>query len=308
MVKVSFVCPVFNKQKYLKDVINSIKNQTGEFEREFIFINDGSTDLSLEYLKKFTKKLKKVKIVNQSNHGPAVATQQGIDISSGEFLKLVGGDDILHPDCTNILLNTIIKNKSVGVFSRYELVEDYKKIKFKDCKPSNLKKIESPLLETVKSSFSGTSPNLYCNKTIKKSGGCNTKIFVEDFSLVLGISTLGNFCFIDNVTSYGPKNDNNRIMQGNKTQLIHDYNAALFYYISKEKNISKKIKKIACKKALGRAEKWGRRFKNKNSLNKMNWLKIKLFFGDENFSEIIKNSCLYFYENLNGESIRYKID
>ena len=56
MVKVSFVCPVFNKQKYLKDVINSIKNQKGEFDKEFIFINDGSTDLSLEYLKKFTKK------------------------------------------------------------------------------------------------------------------------------------------------------------------------------------------------------------------------------------------------------------
>ena len=65
---------------------------------------------------------------------------------------------------------------------RYELVEDYKKLKFKNRKPSNLKKIEFPLLETVKSSFSGTSPNLYCNKTIKKSGGCNTKIFVEDFS------------------------------------------------------------------------------------------------------------------------------
>ena len=45
------------------------------------------------------------------------------------------------------------------------------------------------------------SPNLYCNKTVKKSGGCNTKIFVEDFSLVLGISTFGNFCFIDN--AYG---------------------------------------------------------------------------------------------------------
>ncbi|MAI29610.1 MAG: hypothetical protein CMP38_05315 [Rickettsiales bacterium] len=308
MVKVSFVCPVFNKQKYLKDVIDSIKNQKGEFDREFIFINDGSTDLSLEYLKKFTKKFKKVIIIDQNNYGPAVATQQGINVSSGDFLKLVGGDDVLHPDCTNILLNTIIKNKSVGVFSRYELVEDFKKIKFKNSKTSNLKRIDFPLLDTVKSSFSGTSPNLYCNKAIKKSGGCNTKIFVEDFSLVLGISTFGNFCFIDNITSYGPKNDNNRIMEGNKIQLIHDYNAALFYFISKNKNISKNIKKIACKKALGRAEKWGRRLKKKNLLNKMNFLKIKLFFGYENFTEILKSSCLYFYENLNGESIRYKID
>ncbi len=308
MVKVSFVCPVYNKQKYLKDVINSIKNQKGEFDREFIFVNDGSTDHSLEYLKEYTKKIKKVRIINQSNHGPAVATQRGIDVSSGDFLKLVGGDDILHPDCTNILLNTIIKNKSVGVFSRYELVEDYKKLKFETSELLNFKKIDFPLLDTVKSSFSGTSPNLYCNKTVKKSGGCNTKLFVEDFSLVLGISTLGNFSFIDNVTSYGPKNDNNRIMEGNKTQLIHDYNAALFYFISRKNNISKKIKKIACKKALGRADKWGRRIMKKNSLNKMNWLKLKLFLGSDNFSEIIKSSCLFFYENLNGESIRYKID
>ena len=40
----------------------------------------------------------------------------------------------------------------------------------------------------------------------------------------------------------------------------------------------------------------------------MNWLKLKLFFGYDNFSEIIKSSCLYFYENLNGESIRYKVN
>ena len=51
-----------------------------------------------------------------------------------------------------------------------------------------------------------------------------------------------------------------------KTQLIHDYNAALFYFISKKNNISNEIKKIACKKALGRAEKWGRRLKKKTHL------------------------------------------
>ena len=140
MVKVSFVCPIYNKQKYLKDVIDSIKNQRGEFDREFIFINDGSTDLSLEYLKKFTRKLKKVKIINQSNYGPAVATQQGIDVSSGDFLKLVGCDDVLHPDCTNILLDTIVKNNSVGVFSKYELVEDYKRIKFENSITRRLRK------------------------------------------------------------------------------------------------------------------------------------------------------------------------
>ena len=59
MVKISFVCPVFNKEKYLNEVLKSINNQKGEFEKEFIFINDGSSDNSFNYL---SRKLKLGKI------------------------------------------------------------------------------------------------------------------------------------------------------------------------------------------------------------------------------------------------------
>ena len=51
MASVSFVIPVYNKARYLKFVLNSLANQNGEFDREFIFINDGSTDGSLEILR-----------------------------------------------------------------------------------------------------------------------------------------------------------------------------------------------------------------------------------------------------------------
>ena len=62
MVKVSFVCPLYNKQSYINEVLLSIKNQIGDFNKEFIFINDGSTDQTLQYLKKITKKWKNTKI------------------------------------------------------------------------------------------------------------------------------------------------------------------------------------------------------------------------------------------------------
>ena len=55
MTKISFICPVFNKEKYLPKVLESIKNQVGDFKKEYIFINDGSTDNSLKLLKEGTK-------------------------------------------------------------------------------------------------------------------------------------------------------------------------------------------------------------------------------------------------------------
>ena len=136
MLKVSFICPIFNKKKYLPVVLPSIKNQVGDFEKEFIFINDGSNDGSLEYLKKITKNWKKIKIINQDNKGPAIATQKSIFLV---LLKLVGGDDLMAPECTKFLLQIIKKQKSVAVFSRYKLLESFENIDFRirDFKPSN---------------------------------------------------------------------------------------------------------------------------------------------------------------------------
>ena len=120
MPKISYVCPVYNKIKYLPHVLDSIYNQRGTFEKEYIFINDGSNDNSLEFLKKYTKNKKNTKILSQKNKGPACATQKGIKHSKGNYIKLVGGDDIMSPNCTETLLEVITKTSSVGVFSKYK--------------------------------------------------------------------------------------------------------------------------------------------------------------------------------------------
>ena len=94
-----------------------------------------------------------------------------------------------------------------------------------------MRKIIKPTNQTLLRCFSGTSPTLYCHKAIKDSDGCNVKLFVEDFSLALELSKLGNFAFIDNITSVGPKNDQSRIMINNEAQLFHDYNAAIYFFL-----------------------------------------------------------------------------
>lgn len=308
MVKISYICPIYNKVKYLKKVLASIKNQQGEFSKEFIFINDGSTDGSLELLKNQTLNWKNILIINQINQGPAIATQNGIKRAKGEYIKLVGGDDIMAPHCSELLLKTILKKNSVAAFSAYKLLDNYSEIIFDKKDIKNFRVLKNPLFQTVKSSFSGTTPNLYCNKSIKKSGGCNNKIFVEDFSLVLGLSNFGSFSFIDNVTSYGPSNDANRIMIGQKVQLIHDYNAALFYFFKSNTEICNEILKVACVKSLGRSDKLFRREIGGSSINLMKFYKLSLLFGRKDYINLIRKSCEFIYEKTDERSVRYKIN
>ena len=70
MPKISFVVPVYNASKYLKECINSIVAQSFD-DIEIIAVNDGSTDDSLEILRAFSDK--RIKIIDQKNAGASAA-------------------------------------------------------------------------------------------------------------------------------------------------------------------------------------------------------------------------------------------
>ena len=65
-IKVSVVVPVYNVEKYLRQCLDSIVNQTLK-EIEIICINDGSKDSSLEILKEFAQKDLRIRIVDTEN-------------------------------------------------------------------------------------------------------------------------------------------------------------------------------------------------------------------------------------------------
>ena len=73
MVKVSVIIPVYNVEVYLEECLNSIINQT-LVDIEILCINDGSTDNSLEILKRYAEKDDRIQIISQENQGHAVAT------------------------------------------------------------------------------------------------------------------------------------------------------------------------------------------------------------------------------------------
>ena len=90
--KISVIIPVYNMQKYLKECLDSVISQSLK-AIEIICINDGSIDNSLKILKEYEKKDKRIKIINQENKGVAIARNNAIDISKGEFIAFLDSDD-----------------------------------------------------------------------------------------------------------------------------------------------------------------------------------------------------------------------
>jgi glycosyltransferase involved in cell wall biosynthesis len=111
-MKYSIISTVYNKEKYLNFHIQSLISQNYE-NVEFIFVNDGSTDKSLEILKRYEEN-PKVKVISQSNLGPNIARKTGLLESSGDYIYFVDSDDILYNEGVIKNINKILlKNKEI---------------------------------------------------------------------------------------------------------------------------------------------------------------------------------------------------
>lgn len=93
---ISVILPVYNGEKYLAEAIESILNQT-YINFEFIIINDGSKDNSLEIIRKYEKQDSRIIIISRENRGLIVTLNEGIENSKGKYIARMDQDDISLP-------------------------------------------------------------------------------------------------------------------------------------------------------------------------------------------------------------------
>ena len=111
--KVSVLMSVYNSERYLREAIDSILNQTLE-DFEFIIIDDGSTDASNQIIKSYPDpRLKLVK--NEKNIGLTKSLNMGINLCRGEYIARMDADDIRLPKRLKIQFNFMDSNPEVGM-------------------------------------------------------------------------------------------------------------------------------------------------------------------------------------------------
>ena len=128
---ISIIIPVYNSGLFIAKCLNSLINQTYT-NIEIICINDGSLDNSLDVLKKYQKKDKRVKIIDKENAGVSAARNDGLKFASGEYITFVDADDWLEENAIEILYNTLKREKVDVVRGNYYVNYSYDDNKFLD--------------------------------------------------------------------------------------------------------------------------------------------------------------------------------
>jgi Glycosyltransferases involved in cell wall biogenesis len=102
--QISVVVPVYNVEKYLRECLDSLANQTFE-DFEVICVNDGSDDSSPDILEEYASEDERFKIVSQENKGLSGARNTGMNYIKGRYLLFLDSDDWLELNALELLYN-----------------------------------------------------------------------------------------------------------------------------------------------------------------------------------------------------------
>jgi glycosyltransferase involved in cell wall biosynthesis len=161
--QVSIVIPIFNEEKNIENLINQIYIQLkGKYIFELICVNDGSTDKSLNVLKKIKKK-KKIKVITfNKNYGQTASLMAGFKYATGKIIVTIDADLQNDPSDIPKIIEELKKNKN-----KYDVISGWR-YKRKD-----------PFLRTIASKIA--------NKIIRKISnieindfGCSLKAYKRE--------------------------------------------------------------------------------------------------------------------------------
>ncbi len=114
MIPVTFLLPVYNGEKFLKEALESIKKQTFE-NFEALVINDGSTDATQQIIDEYLQADKRFRCISRENRGLIKTLNEGLDEIQTEYIARMDADDICHPQRLELQVQYMNANPEIGV-------------------------------------------------------------------------------------------------------------------------------------------------------------------------------------------------
>ena len=187
MKKLSFIIPVYNVEKYIRDCILSIYDQNLlDEDFEVILVNDGTKDNSFEVIQDILTQHDNIIRVDQDNQGLSVARNTGIRNAKGDYVLFVDSDDLLVRESVGPLL--LVANASYADL----VVADF--LKLSDEEIRNYKKEEK---DKYASSVSKTGFELFLDDLDPSQNYVWRTMYRREFLLQNKLSFIPGICYED---------------------------------------------------------------------------------------------------------------
>jgi len=133
-IKISIITVVYNGEQFLEETILSVINQTYE-NIEYIIIDGGSTDGTVDIIKKYEDKIDYW--VSEPDRGIYDAINKGLKVATGDYIGVIGGDDMYYPDAIENIVKVLTTDLSIElIYGNLTYIDENNKV---------LRKSKSPL-------------------------------------------------------------------------------------------------------------------------------------------------------------------
>jgi glycosyltransferase involved in cell wall biosynthesis len=297
MARVSYVVTIYNKAPYLPFLADGLARQQGAFEREFVFVDDGSTDGGLETLRALTAGWPGCRILAQPNAGPSRAFNAGLAAARGDFVKALDGDDMLTPGATASLLDAISATGSglaFGPGGGYRPADGLARARAA-ADAAALDGAPETLPDTLKECLrrAQTTPSAWLARAelVRQCGGCDGSVFVQDYSIELRLARLCRFARIPGCVFLAPEAAPGRQSE-NQAQELHDVNLALANFVKETPDLAPELVRYALRRVAGRSWHYARRHAGRGWLSRefAQYAAVRLGLGAAD-SERIRATC-----------------
>lgn len=124
---ISVVLPVYNVEKYIRQALDSVINQTYQ-NLEIILVDDGSPDNSGSICDEYASKDNRIRVIHKENGGVSSARNAGIDMATGDWLYFMDPDDWIELNTFELVMGKIAETKAdMCFFDFYRLSKNKKR-------------------------------------------------------------------------------------------------------------------------------------------------------------------------------------
>lgn len=213
--KVTVLMPVRNGEKYIKDAINSVLNQTFE-DFELLIVDDGSTDQTVDIVQSYTDE--RIRLEKRT-HNFIANLNEGLMLSSGSYIARMDADDIMHTERLRIQYKRMELNPELTVCGTWVKV-------FNDNGTENsfikggLNTINNPIIELLHHNML-VHPSVMIRKDfiIRNNIRYQNYPYVEDYKLWFDIARAEGTLFVEPQELLFFRKNDSQVTMNNKEQM-----------------------------------------------------------------------------------------